>query len=136
MRTRQSILLIEDDIVDQAMVKEALKAIGSSVKLAIASDGEEALEQLRGAPERPGLILLDLNLPRMNGLEFLRELRQTDGVQYLPVVVLSTSAHEPDVAECYRLGVAGYMVKPMGHEEFVAQMRAVLDYWLRSVQPR
>src|SRR5512139_646614 len=122
MRTRQSILLIEDDIVDQAMVKEALKEIGSSVKLTIASDGEEALEYLRDA-ERPGLILLDLNLPRMNGLEFLQELRQSDGLCHLPVVVLSTSAHEPDVAECYRLCVAGYMVKPMAHQDFVAQMR-------------
>ncbi|MFB3818474.1 MAG: response regulator [Candidatus Methylomirabilales bacterium] len=136
MRTRQSILLIEDDIVDQAMVREALKTIGSSVKLVVVSDGEEALEHLRAAPERPGLILLDLNLPRMNGLEFLRELRQSEGLRCLPVVVLSTSANEPDVEECYRLCVAGYMVKPMGHEEFVAQMRAILDYWLRSVQPR
>ncbi len=135
MRTRQSILLIEDDIVDQAMVREALKAIGASSSLTIVSDGEEALEHLR-TDERPGLILLDLNLPRMNGLEFLRELRKDARISHLPVVVLSTSAHEPDVAECFRLWVAGYMVKPMEHQEFVDQMRVILDYWLRSVQPR
>lgn len=135
MRTRQSILLIEDDIVDQAMVREALKAIGATSNLTAVNDGEEALEHLRRA-ERPGLILLDLNLPRMSGVEFLRELRKDHQLSHLPVVVLSTSAHEPDVAECYRLWVAGYMVKPMEHEEFVDQMRVVLDYWLRSVQPR
>jgi CheY-like chemotaxis protein len=127
--------LVEDDLVDQAMVREALKAIGATNNLTIVSDGEEALEHLRAA-ERPGLILLDLNLPRMGGIEFLDALRRDERLSHLPVVVLSTSAHEPDVAACYKLWVAGYMVKPMEHQEFVGQIRAILDYWMRSVQPR
>ncbi len=134
------ILLVEDDEVDIMNVERAFKRINLTNPLHIARDGEEALAMLRcpdgsAAMTAPGLVLLDINMPRMNGIEFLREIRQDHRLKILTVVVLTTSNEERDVIAAYELNVAGYILKPVCFEQFVETMAALDHYWTLSEMP-
>jgi CheY-like chemotaxis protein len=133
MKPDHPLLLVEDDRVDAMTVVRALKQVGASNPLHHVTDGEFALEFLRN-PEnpRPGLILLDLNMPRMNGIEFLSVAKHDPALRAIPVVVLTTSQEEKDRLASFDLSAAGYMMKPVDYEQFVEVMRVVRDYWLRS----
>jgi CheY-like chemotaxis protein len=136
MRDSAAILLIEDDRVDAMTVKRALKEINVCNPLHVVRNGEEALEFLRDvASPRPGIILLDLNMPRMNGLEFLKIAKQDDRLKLIPVIVLTTSREERDRLESFNLSVAGYMIKPVDYMQFVEVMRAINIYWTLSELP-
>lgn len=136
MRSQKPILLVEDDQVDVLKVKRAFRELQVRNPLHIAHDGEEALQHLHDPErQRPGLILLDLDLPRMNGLEFLRHARRDSSLEGIPVVVLTTSSEENDLQEGYRLQIAGYMVKPMEYGEFLDLMQAIDTYWTHSELP-
>ena len=133
MRTDRPILLVEDDEVDQMTVKRALDEINVTNRLDMAGDGEEALEMLRDPDrERPGIILLDLNMPRMNGVEFLHHVKEDAELRRIPVVVLTTSQDEQDRVDSFDLGVAGYMLKPVDYRQFVEVVRAIDLYWTLS----
>lgn len=135
MQPHDHILLIEDDDVDTMTVRRALKDLGAIHPLDCATNGEEGLAFLRGpANVRPGLILLDLNMPRMNGLEFLTEMKADPALKHIPVVVLTTSKEEADRMVSFRHSVAGYMVKPVDYRQFVEIMRVIRDYWMSSEQ--
>lgn len=136
MRSDKPILLVEDDEIDQMTVKRALKDIRVTNRLDIAGDGEQALKFLKD-PETimPGIILLDLNMPRMNGIEFLRVVKQDEQLKRIPVVVLTTSEEEQDKVESFNLGVAGYMLKPVDYLQFVEVVRAIDLYWTLSELP-
>jgi CheY-like chemotaxis protein len=134
MNTNKPILLVEDDSVDVMIVERALKEVGLSNRLRIASDGEEALEYLR-EKERPCMILLDLNTPRMNGLEFLEIVKKDDLQKGIPVVILTSSNSMPDKIHSFELGVAGYIVKSPIYEEFVDAMATFNSYWSLSELP-
>jgi CheY-like chemotaxis protein len=136
MRSDKPILLVEDDEIDQMTVKRALKDIHVTNRLDIAGDGEQALKFLKD-PETimPGIILLDLNMPRMNGIEFLRVVKQDEQLKRIPVVVLTTSEEEQDKVESFNLGVAGYMLKPVDYLQFVEVVRAIDLYWTLSELP-
>jgi CheY-like chemotaxis protein len=128
------ILLVDDDDIDVMNVERAFKRNNIINPLYIACDGIEALEMLRSdgpdsVPKERRLILLDLNMPRMNGLEFLRELREDPELRYLTVIVLSTSDDERDKVEAYNLNVAGYIIKPVTFLAFVEAMAALNKYW-------
>lgn len=126
-----NILLVEDDDLDQENVRRAFKKANISNPLWIASDGEQALAMLRGAeypPERR-LVLLDINLPKLNGIELLREIRRDPRLHALSVVVLTTSNEERDRTEAYNLNVAGYLLKPITSHSFVELMAALNRYW-------
>jgi CheY-like chemotaxis protein len=126
-----NILLVEDDEVDVMNVQRAFKKNNILNPLWVATNGLEALAKLRG-PEMPKdhrLILLDLNMPKMNGIEFLRELRSDPALRSLPVVVLTTSRDERDRVEAYDLNVAGYLVKPVAFGDFADLMAALNKYW-------
>ncbi len=127
-----NILLIEDDQVDRMNVARALKQSHVTNPLYTATNGEEALEMLRRdeIPLHRLLVLLDLNMPRMNGIEFLQELRKDDTLRHLPVVVLTTSDNERDRIEAYELNVAGYIVKPVTFTRFVEAMKTLNKYWM------
>jgi CheY-like chemotaxis protein len=135
-RDRISFLLIEDDRVDVMTVQRALKAVKITTRLEVAGDGEEALAMLR-SPDRqkPDIILLDLNMPRMNGLEFLRVVKRDPKLKIIPVIVLTTSQEEQDRIDSFSLGVAGYMVKPVDYLQFVQIMDAIHLYWTLSELP-
>lgn len=126
-----NILLVDDDDLDIENVQRAFKKGGVVNPVFVARDGIEALEKLRSeeVPRERLLVLLDLNMPRMNGLEFLAELRKDVDLQRLPVVVLTTSNEDSDRVEAYGMNVAGYLLKPVTFGNFVDLMQAMNRYW-------
>ena len=136
MKTNRPILLVEDDEVDAMSVERALKDINVTNALTIATNGEDALAHLR-QPEQvlPCLILLDLNMPRMDGIEFLRVFKKDERLRRIPVVVLTSSSEEQDRTESFDLGVAGYMLKPVKYQQFVEVIRTIDMYWTLSELP-
>jgi CheY-like chemotaxis protein len=125
------ILLVEDDDVDVMNVRRAFQRNNITNPIHVASNGLEALQLLRGGqvPADRRLILLDLNMPKMNGIEFLRELRADPQLAHVPVVVLTTSNDERDKVDAYNLNVAGYLLKPVTFRNFVDLMAALNKYW-------
>jgi len=131
-----NILLIEDDEVDVMNVKRAFKKINITNPLYIASNGLEALATLRGnddgstvIPAGRRLILLDLNMPKMGGIEFLKHLRSDPVLRIVPVIVLTTSNQDRDRVEAYDLNVAGYILKPVTSANFAETMATLNKYW-------
>ncbi len=136
MKGSSPILLVEDDKVDAMAVKRAVKDLKIANPLHIAGDGEQALEYLRDpGADRPCLILLDINMPRMNGIEFLRVAKADPDLKLIPVVVLTTSKEDQDKFDSFELGVAGYMIKPADYLKFVELVRALDCYWTISEGP-
>ena len=134
------VLLVEDNLSDVRLTGEAFQEVNASVRLAIAHDGDRALSLLRregphrGAP-RPRLILLDLNLPRMSGLEVLAEIRADPELRSIPVIVLTTSEAEIDMRTAGSLEASGYLRKPLDFAALVEMVRMVDHSWIRSVEP-
>lgn len=130
------ILLIEDDSVDAMTVRRAIKELHVANPLEHVENGEEALAYLRDpGRERPCLILLDLNMPVMNGIEFLQAAKNDPGLKRIPVVALTTSDEQEDKVGSFELGVAGYMRKPVEYQQFVDIMRTIDAYWTISESP-
>lgn len=137
-----NILLVEDDEVDVMNVKRAFKKYKITNPLHIAGNGLEALAMLRSqdgqppqVPENRRLILLDLNMPKMNGLEFLHALREDRELKRTPVIVLTTSDEDRDRIEAYNLNVAGYILKPVTFINFAEVMVALNKYWALCEMP-
>lgn len=130
-RSLFNILLVEDDEVDVMNVKRAFQKAHITNPLFVAGNGLEALEMLRGSemPKQRRLVLLDLNMPRMNGIEFLHELRKDPALSATAVVVLTTSTMDRDKFEAYNLNIAGYLVKPVTFSDFVELMSTLNKYW-------
>ena len=126
-----NILLVEDDEVDVMNIRRAFKKGNISNPLFVAGNGVEALERLRSGeiPRERRIVLLDLNMPRMNGIEFLRELRADPELRSTTVVVLTTSNDERDKVDAYDLNVAGYLLKPVTFTNFCEVMAALNKYW-------
>lgn len=130
------ILLVEDDALDVMNVRRAFKQNKLTNTIHVAQNGLEALEMLRnGALPARHLVLLDLNMPKMNGIEFLRELRADPNLQTTSVVVLTTSNEDRDRIEAYKLNVAGYLLKPVTFPSFVDLMAALNKYWTLVEMP-
>lgn len=133
------ILLVEDNSGDQRLTIEALKHRGSQVQLSIVHDGVEAMAFLRsqgkysGAP-RPTLIILDLNLPRKDGREVLAEVKRDESLRRIPVVVLTTSKAEEDIAKSYDFHANCYITKPVDLDQFFAVVGAIETFWLNTVE--
>jgi len=141
-RTRR-ILMVDDDVDDCMLVRDALCEIGSAHDLRFANDGEELFEYLerRGkfaGPDRaprPDLILLDLQMPRKNGRESLKQLKSEPAWRRIPVVVLTTSTAADDVNYAYETGVNSYVTKPTTFRTLVEAVRLITTYWLELVEP-
>lgn len=130
------ILLVEDDSVDVMTILRALKEIHVVNPVVNMEHGEAALDYLRDpATERPCIILLDLNMPIMNGIEFLNNIKQDAELKRIPVIVLTTSEEQQDKVNSFDLGVAGYMAKPVDYRRFVEMMRSIDMYWTLSEMP-
>jgi CheY-like chemotaxis protein len=129
------ILLVEDDPADVELTLRALKSKNIANEIHVARDGAEALDFLRTAKQRPRVVLLDLKLPKVSGIEVLREIRRDPRYKLLPVVVMTSSREEPDVAACYALGVNSYIVKPVEFDAFAKAVADVGLYWLLLNQP-
>lgn len=133
MKSNFPILLVEDDQVDAMTVSRALKDIKAVHPLVHKNNGLDALNYLKENPSQvPGIILLDLNMPKMNGLEFLQQIKTDNKLKRIPVVVLTTSNDQRDKVESFNLGIAGYMLKPVGYTEFLTMMYEINTYWSKS----
>ena len=136
MRDSRPVLLVEDDTIDAMTVRRAFRDLKVTNPLEHAVNGEEALAYLNDeANDRPCLILLDLNMPKMNGIEFLTVAKADPALKKIPVVVLTTSSEERDVVESFRLSVAGYIIKPVDYRNFVDAIQTINLYWTLSELP-
>jgi two-component system, chemotaxis family, response regulator Rcp1 len=133
------VLLVEDNPGDVLLTKEAFREGRFSHRLSTVENGEEAIQFLRRqgkyqAAPRPDLILLDLNLPKMDGRELLGEIKQDDHLRDIPVIVLTTSDARQDVLKAYKLHANCYLTKPIQMEDFLQKVRSVQDFWLSVVR--
>ena len=135
------ILLVEDDSVDVMNVQRAFKKNSINNPLHVAFNGVEALNMLRGTNGKPklnpvpGVILCDINMPKMNGIEFLKELRNDEALKSCSVFIMTTSNDEQDKFEAYKLNVAGYVLKPLSFEKFVSAVSILNNYWKLCEHP-
>lgn len=134
MYTVKPVLLLEDDHIDQKAVKMAFEKLMIQNKLIILENGEEGLKYLKGG-ERPCLIILDLNMPRMNGLEFLDVVKKDPHLKSIPIIVFTTSREEEEKIKAYDRHVVGYIVKPPDHKKFADIFRTIDIYWTISEAP-
>ncbi len=136
MRNPKPVMLVEDDRLDVMAVQRAMKDLNITNPLVHTINGEEALKHLEDKNnKRPCLILLDLNMPKMNGIEFLKAVKDKEDLRKIPVIVLTTSKQDRDVVDSFKLGVAGYMVKSVDYKEFVEVIRTINLYWTLSESP-
>ena len=129
------VLLVEDNPGDVRLTREAFRDVDSSVQLHVANDGVEAMAFLNhdGSNDRvprPDLILLDLNLPRMDGREVLAQIKQDDDLKTIPTIILTTSEAEADIVKSYQLQANCYLNKPVQLEAFDSLVKSVVDFWL------
>lgn len=136
MRNCKPVLLVEDDTIDAMTVRRAFRDLKVTNPLAHSLNGEEALAYLteEGNPT-PCVILLDLNMPKMNGTEFLKIIKADPALKKIPVIVLTTSNEERDILESFRRSVAGYIVKPVDYQKFLDAVRTINLYWTLSELP-
>jgi CheY-like chemotaxis protein len=136
MRSSKPILLLEDDTVDAMTVKRALKDLKITNQLVRVGNGEEAIAYLKDENNiKPCVILLDLNMPKMNGIEFLRVIKADETLKRIPSIVLTTSKDDQDRIQTYQLSVAGFIVKPVDYIKFVEAMKIIDLYWTLSEMP-
>jgi CheY-like chemotaxis protein len=138
----KAILLAEDDVKDVELTLSALAEYNLANKVVSARDGVEALDYLNrrgafsGRPEgNPGVILLDLKMPRMDGVQVLKEIKSDERFRYIPVVILTSSRESRDLEECYRLGVNAYVVKPVRFTELIEAVRQIGVFWVLINEP-
>ncbi len=122
-------LLIDDDEIERLKFARVLQKNNYSHKLIEAKNGEEAIQYLENAEELPNLVFLDLNMPKMNGIEFLKNLKSNSRLKHIPSIILSTSNNHNDLKESYEIGIAGYIVKPLKYEDYVQKIKCLIDYW-------
>ncbi len=123
------ILFIEDDKIETMKLHRTVSKFSQKHQITEAKNGEQALEVLKSNAKLPDIILLDLNMPRMSGIEFLRILKDHDEYRYLPAIILTTSQNRNDLLECYKIGIAGYVIKPLKYEDYEDKIKKVFDYW-------
>ena len=134
----RTIMLVEDNPDDIALAKRAFKKCNLADHAVVANDGVEALEYLLGRDENnceeqkelPAVILMDLKMPRMDGIETLKKLRDNSRTAHLPVVILTSSDEDQDIQQCYQLGANSYLRKPVDFNRFVEVMQLLGIYWL------
>ncbi|MGY5354729.1 response regulator [Wenyingzhuangia sp. IMCC45467] len=129
MNTSLKILLIEDDAIEVMKFNRAVSSLKLSHKVVTAENGEAGLKVLEQKDRLPNIILLDLNMPKINGIEFLSILKKDSELRHIPTVILSTSSNQKDLLECYKIGVSGYVLKPLKYEDYVTKIEKLLSYW-------
>nr|WP_321227116.1 response regulator [uncultured Psychroserpens sp.] len=129
MNNMLKVLLIEDDAIEVMKLNRVISTLKLNHQIIEANNGEEALEILQQKDALPDIILLDLNMPKINGIEFLGILKNDDTLKYIPTIILTTSNNQKDLLECYKIGVAGYILKPLKYEDYVSKIEILLAYW-------
>jgi len=130
---KRPLLLVEDDEVDVMTVKRCMRELKIKNRFAVCGNGEEAIDYLEDSCDNlPALILLDINMPRMNGIEFLSVIKKDDRFKRIPVIVLTTSKEEQDRYASFDLSAAGYMIKPVDYQQFLNTINVIKVYWSMS----
>ncbi|MGB6269076.1 MAG: response regulator [Olleya sp.] len=129
MVKKLKILLIEDDMIEIMKLNRTISTLKLDHKIIEANNGEEALKILEQKDNLPDIILLDLNMPKINGIEFLNILKKDVVLKFIPTIILTTSNNQKDLLECYKIGVAGYVIKPLKYEDYVSKIDKLLAYW-------
>lgn len=129
MKRELKILLIEDDTIELMKLNRAMLSLNMSHKVTEVNNGEDALELLLNEEYYPDIILLDLNMPKINGIEFLSILKTNESLKFIPTIILTTSSNKKDLMECYNIGIAGYVQKPLKYQDYIAKINILLSYW-------
>ena len=129
MNKALKILLIEDDTIEVMKFNRTLSKLDVSHNIIVATNGEEAMKVLTEETLLPDIILLDLNIPKVNGIEFLGTLKADERLKYIPAIVLTTSNNHMDLLECYKIGIAIYILKPLKYEDYQDKIKSLLNYW-------
>ncbi|CAH0334516.1 Response regulator rcp1 [Flavobacterium sp. CECT 9288] len=124
-----NILLIEDDEIEVMKFNRVLSNLKTTHKIVEANNGEEAITILKEKEMIPDIIVLDLNMPKINGIEFLGILKSDEYLKYIPAIILTTSSNRSDLFECYKIGIAGYLLKPLKYDEYVDRVTKLVEYW-------
>ena len=133
MHNKLSILFIDDDTIEIMKLRRTILTLGLKHKITGARNGKEAHEILMEKDKLPDIILLDLNMPKINGLEFLSLIKTNDTLKHIPTIILSTSRNQKDIIESYKIGIAGYILKPLRYEDYVSKIDKILSYWSINV---
>ena len=129
MKRELKILLIEDDTIELMKLNRAMLSLNMNHKVTEINNGEDALELLLNEEYYPDIILLDLNMPKINGIEFLSILKTNESLKFIPTIILTTSSNKKDLLECYNIGIAGYVQKPLKYQDYIAKINILLSYW-------
>ena len=129
MKKKLKILLIEDDTIELMKLNRAMLSLNMNHKVTEVNNGEDALELLLNKEYYPDIILLDLNMPKINGIEFLSILKTNESLKFIPTIILTTSSNKKDLLECYNIGIAGYVQKPLKYQDYIAKINILLSYW-------
>lgn len=124
-----NILLIEDDAIEVMKFNRVVSTLKLNHKVIEANNGEVALEILKVKEVIPDIIVLDLNMPKISGTEFLEILKNDNYLKYIPAIVLTTSNNHADVLQCYKIGIAGYVLKPLKYDDYLNRIQKMLEYW-------
>lgn len=127
-----SILLVDDDKIERLKFKKVCQKINFESNIFEAKNGENALTLLANSKNSFDLIISDLNMPRMNGFEFLTALKKNPKFKNIPVVIMSTSDRKCDLERCYKLGISGYFTKPLKYTEYTNKVTSLLEYWEKA----
>ncbi len=129
MEKTLKILLVEDNLIEIMKMKRTISLLQLNHTINEAKNGEEALQFLEDKSNIPDIILLDLNMPKISGIEFLKILKANDDLKHIPTIILTTSNNQKDLLECYKTGMSGYVLKPLKYEDYVKKIEKVLAYW-------
>lgn len=121
--------MVEDNIIEVMKMDRTISLLKLKHKITKAKTADEAFEILKQKESFPDIILLDLNMPKISGIEFLSILKSNDNLKHIPTIILTTSDNEKDLNKCYEIGVSGYILKPLKYEDYVKKIEIVLSYW-------
>ena len=129
--TKKRFLLVEDDLIERMKFKKIVSACGDDFEVLEAEHGKDALSLLEAEKQSPpDVILLDINMPKMTGFDFIKQMKADAELKYIPVVFFTTSVNNKDLHLGYELGCAGYIVKPLKYEDYKRVVTSLYDYWL------
>ncbi|MFT4683822.1 MAG: CheY-like chemotaxis protein [Ulvibacter sp.] len=129
MKKKLNVLLIEDNVIEVMKMDRTLSLLKLKHKITKAKTADEAFEILKQSERFPDIILLDLNMPKISGIEFLSTLKSNDNLKHIPTIILTTSDNENDLNKCYKIGISGYILKPLKYDDYVKKIEIVLAYW-------
>ena len=132
------ILCVDDDPITLMLCKKVVERVGFAKEIITAKHGLEAIEYFDNLFEEskvndsivyPKLVLLDLNMPKLNGIEFLKIVKSNEATRHIPVIIFTTSNNHRDIASCYKIGISGYIIKPLKYEDYLVLVQKTLEYW-------